>query len=82
MTKKNSLLSDVCLQTMAESLSGFSGADVESLCKEAGLAAITRAGFDVEEVTGNDFSKVLENIKSSITEEMMDKYERFERNNR
>ena len=64
---------------------GFSGADLKSLCSQAGLNAIRRLEKDLGEskkhmeaaVVLNDFSEALEMVPSSLKPELLDKYERW-----
>lgn len=73
-TRKMPLARDVDLNRLAERTEGFSGADLEALCREAALNAIRE---DREEVTNKDFEEAMRKVKPSITDEMVSRYERF-----
>jgi transitional endoplasmic reticulum ATPase len=55
---------------------GYSGADVEALCREAALNAL-RKDSEAKEVSMEDFSEAIEKIKSSITPDMETWYQSF-----
>ena len=75
-TSKTPLSPDVDLFELAEITPRFSGADLESLCKEAALNAMTEQGLDrVEAVTRTDFERVMSTFRPSISESMLKHYE-------
>ena len=76
-TKNMKLSSDIKLKSMAESTENYSGADLEAVCREAGMIAL-RNNIKAEEVTMNDFRKAFEKIKPSITESDIKKYKEIE----
>ncbi len=47
---------------------GYSGADVEALCREAAMNAL-RESIDAKEVTRKDFDKAMETVRPSINPE-------------
>ncbi|MHA1762592.1 MAG: hypothetical protein ACTSYC_02385, partial [Promethearchaeota archaeon] len=53
---------------------GFSGADIENLCREAGMNAIRRKMEDFDKVELQDFEKALSNIKSTLPKEVIERY--------
>ncbi len=57
----------------------FSGADVENLCREAGIVALTDRGMDEDLVKARDFAKARASLKPSLTKEMLSQFEEFER---
>jgi len=67
-------LKDVDLEDIAKRTKGFSGADLEALCREAGMNAI-REDMNAKFVTKKHFEKALKEIKPSITKEMNDFYQ-------
>ncbi len=67
-------LEGVSLEEIAKRTEGYSGADLEALCREAGLNALRR---DADKVTKEDFEKALQTIKPSLKEEMLAKYKKF-----
>jgi transitional endoplasmic reticulum ATPase len=75
------LSKDVVLQEIAEKARGYSGADVEALCREAAMNAL-RDSVDAKEVTRRDFDKAMETIKPSINEQMEQYYSQFSERSR
>jgi transitional endoplasmic reticulum ATPase len=75
------LSKDVDLQEIAEKAKGYSGADVEALCREAAMNAL-RESIDSKEVTRKDFEKAMETIKPSINEKMEEYYAQFSERSR
>jgi len=76
-TKNMPLAKDVDLEKLVEQTSGFVGADVEGLCREAGLLAL-RENMKCEEVKMKHFNEALKKIKPSISSEQMKKYQEIE----
>ena len=75
-TKNMPLASDVSLEALASLTKGYSGADLEAVCREAGLNALRR-DINAKEVTMQDFREALSRIGPSITPEMEKFYESF-----
>lgn len=73
LTEKMPLI-EVNINDLADSTDGYSGADLEALCREAALHAL-RKNIDTEKVTKLDFKKALEEIKPSVSEDMNKFYE-------
>ncbi len=73
-TKKMPLAKDVDLEELAAKTEGYSGADIASVCREAGMFALRR-DLNAKEVTRQDFEKALEKVPPSITPEMIQFYE-------
>jgi ATP-dependent 26S proteasome regulatory subunit len=65
------LAPDVDLASIAKSAVNFTGADLESLCREAGLSAIRMRS---ETVSRADFSEGLEHVKPGFSKEVEDWY--------
>ncbi len=85
-TRNMPLAEDVNLDELAEKTEGYSGADIEAVCREAGLTAIREAISKYSEdevkravkeirVTRDHFMKAIEKVKPSLTEEDIKKYE-------
>jgi len=68
-------LKGIELEELAKKTDGYSGADLEALCREAGLAAL-RENIKAKEVTRKHFDEALKKIKPSITEDMFARYQR------
>jgi transitional endoplasmic reticulum ATPase len=64
------------LEDLAKKTDGYTGADIENICREAGMAAIRR-GVDTKEVTKGDFEDALSTVKPSITKAYVDKIKKF-----
>jgi len=67
LTTKMPLASDVKLQEIAVSTQNYTGADLASLCREAGVNAMQS---NSEKITSSDFAKALKNVRPSITNEV------------
>jgi transitional endoplasmic reticulum ATPase len=75
-TRKMPLAEDVSLEKIASMTEGYSGADLESLCREAGMAVLRR-DRDAAYVTWADFQEALKIVKPSISPSMLKEYERI-----
>jgi SpoVK/Ycf46/Vps4 family AAA+-type ATPase/intein/homing endonuclease len=73
-TKDMPLTKDVDIKAISKETSGYSGADLESLCRESAFFAMRR-NINAKEVTKEDFAQALNSVKSSLTEEMNQFYE-------
>ena len=60
-------LKDVDLNEMVRKTDGYSGADIEGVCREAALIAL-RENLKADIVTADEFEKALKKIKPSIPE--------------
>ncbi len=75
-TRKMPLARDVDLKQLARTMIGYSGADVEAVCREAAINALRR-DIGATEVTLQDFKDAMERIKPSITPDMDNWYRGF-----
>jgi transitional endoplasmic reticulum ATPase len=75
-TKNMPLTGEVSIEALASLTKGYSGADIEAVCREAGLNAL-RKNINTKEVSMEDFREALARIGSSITPEMEKFYESF-----
>jgi transitional endoplasmic reticulum ATPase len=66
-------LKDVNLEELADRTPDFSGADIESLCKEAGLNSL-RKDPNASTVTMEEFEEALLHARPSVDKETMDFY--------
>jgi len=77
------LAEDVDLKEIAKKTEGYTGADLEVLCREAGLAAIRENirrriegnGQEDYKVYARHFEEALKKVKPSVTPEMIRFYE-------
>lgn len=67
-------LKDVNLEELADRTENFSGADIESLCKDAGLNAL-RKDPNASVVTMEEFEEALMHVRPSVDKETMEFYE-------
>jgi transitional endoplasmic reticulum ATPase len=70
------LAEDVDLELLARETVGYSGADIEALCREAAMNALRR-NIEARDVTMKDFKEAMKKIPASITPEMERWYESF-----
>lgn len=73
-TKNMPLGSDVTLLDLAYQTEGFSGADIEGLCREAAMIAL-RENIKVSKVKKEHFEKALESIRASLTDDLIKYYQ-------
>jgi len=74
---KNMPLVDVNLDEFAEKTSDYTGADIESLCRTAGMMAL-RENIEASGVTKEHFKKALSEIKPSVSKWERERYETTE----
>ncbi len=67
---------DVDLDQITSQAAGYSGADLEAICREAGLISLRR-DIETKSVTIEDFRDALERVKPSITPDMENWYQGF-----
>ncbi|MHB1709382.1 MAG: VCP-like ATPase [Thermoplasmataceae archaeon] len=72
-TKNMPLTKDVDLKKIAEKTDGYVGADLENLCREAGMMAY-RQSSEATEVTEKNFSDALKVIRPSVDEDVIKFY--------
>jgi transitional endoplasmic reticulum ATPase len=75
-TRDMPLAKDVDLSQLAITTKKYSGADIEAVCREAGLNAL-RSDMKAKEVSANDFKKAIEKIGPSIMPNMEAWYRGF-----
>lgn len=75
-TKNMPLDKDVILEELAKRIEGYSGADIEGICREAGMNAI-RENLDFTKITMENFEKALKNVRSTITKERKQAIDEF-----
>jgi len=73
-TQDMPLTDNVDLKALANRMDGYSGADIDSVVREAGLFAL-RKNEDANEVSASDFNTAMDEVAPSITPEMISWYE-------
>jgi transitional endoplasmic reticulum ATPase len=68
-TKDMPLDKGVKVEELAKKMQGYSGADIDAICREAAITAL-RKDPETTKVTLNDFEKVMSDILPSITPDM------------
>lgn len=64
-TAKMPLAQDVDLKKIAKQTDGYSGADIEGLCREAGMTAL-RENISADKVTMQNFAQAITSIRPSL----------------
>ena len=75
-TRGMPLAKDVDLKKLAEVTEGYSGADIENVCREAAMEAL-RENMRTKEVKMEHFEKVIERIKPTLNKEETEAYREF-----
>jgi transitional endoplasmic reticulum ATPase len=75
-TRSMPLAKDVDLSQLAQAAQGYSGADVESVCREAAMHAL-RNDLNAMEVAMPNFKAAMDMVSSSITQDMNVAYQNF-----
>ncbi|MFH1209526.1 MAG: CDC48 family AAA ATPase [archaeon] len=76
-TKNMPLAKEINLKTLAEKTEGYVGADLESVCREAGLLAL-RENIKAKEIKKKFFDEALKKVKPSLSPEIMEFYNKEE----
>jgi len=76
--KNMSLSDDVKLKDLAKGTVGFSGADIEALCRKAGMIAL-HENIKISKVSAKHFEEALKKINPSTTSRTKDYYEEVAR---
>jgi transitional endoplasmic reticulum ATPase len=71
---KGMSLSGVNLEDLTKRTEGYSGADIEGICREAGMIAL-RENIKAEKVTMEHFESALKRVKPSLSTEDITVYE-------
>lgn len=74
-TKNMPLAKDVNIERLAENTEGYTGADVEAICREAAMFA-AREDREVKEVKAKHFEEALNVVLPSLTKEGLARYEK------
>ncbi|MHA1468539.1 MAG: hypothetical protein ACTSP6_10755, partial [Promethearchaeota archaeon] len=76
-TKDMPLADDVSLKRIAQTTEGYSGADMENVCREAGMQAIREKLEKLENIENKHFEIALTKIKSTLPKEVVERYEQL-----
>mmetsp|Transcript_2001 Transcript_2001/g.4589 ORF Transcript_2001/g.4589 Transcript_2001/m.4589 type:complete len:86 (+) Transcript_2001:2-259(+) len=71
---------DVVWAALAKATAGFTGAELEALCREAYMNASAAAEDDRVEITQADFEEALAGMTPMLTKEDIDTYSAFRGN--
>jgi len=80
-TKSVPFAKDVSLEELGKRTLGYSGADLQALCREAGMIAL-RHNIEAKEVSLRDFEEAMEKIKPSLSPDMENAYLGFAKRSR
>jgi len=75
-TRNMPLTPDVDLDQITSKTAGYSGADIEAVCREAGLISLRR-DIETKSVTLEDFRDAMERVRPSVTPDMENWYRGF-----
>jgi len=78
-TKKMPLAKDVNVNEIAKKTIGYTGADIESLVREAAMLSL-RESKDAKQVRKKHFDDALRKISPSVTKATIDVYKKVEDN--
>ena len=78
-TEKMPLAKDVNVNDLARKTQGYTGADLESLAREAGLLAL-RESIDSKQVKKKHFEEALKKVKPSVSKPTIEVYKKIEEN--
>jgi len=67
------LAKDVALEDLAAKSIGYSGADLQAVCREAGMIAL-RNNINAKEVSIRDFNEAMDKIKPSLSPDLENAY--------
>ena len=74
ITKKMPLANNILLSDIAHKADGYSGADLESLCRETAISALNRTTKKIT-IMNRDFDSAFRNVKPSINADIVSWYE-------
>ena len=72
-TKGMPLEKDVNLEELARKTMGYSGADLQAICREAGMIAL-RHNIEAKSISLKDFEDAIEKVKPSLSADMENAY--------
>ncbi len=78
-TKKMPLAKDISISDLAKKTIGYTGADLESLAREAGMLAL-REDIEAKVVKKKHFEEALKKVKPSVNKPTIEVYKKIEEN--
>lgn len=69
---------DVDIEKLVENTEGYSGAEIEAVCKEAALKALEDS-FDIQQIEMKYFYKALDNVKPRTSPDLLQLYNDYEK---
>jgi transitional endoplasmic reticulum ATPase len=78
-TKNMPLSKDISLQVLAEKTEGFTGADIEAICREAGMLAL-RESIETKEIKKKHFDMAMKKFGPSVNQVDVQRYNEIETN--
>jgi transitional endoplasmic reticulum ATPase len=78
-TRNMPLTKEIKLDLLAEKTSGYTGADIEAVCREAGMLAL-REDIKAKQVKGKHFVAALKKFGPSVTHDTLKEYKNIEQN--
>jgi len=78
-TRNMPLTKDVDLNKLAKELEGVTGADIENMCREAGMEAI-REDLKAKDIKAKHFELARERVKLSVTKKYKEHMDKFKSN--
>ena len=78
-TRKMPLAKDVKLEELAAKTEGYSGADIEAVCREAAMQAL-RENINAKAVRKKHFEQALKKVGPSLTKDTIKEYKEIEKN--
>ncbi|MCD4759596.1 AAA family ATPase, partial [archaeon] len=76
-TTKMKIAKDLNLKDLAKKTDYYTGSDIASICREAGMIAL-RKDMEAKEVTKENFDEALKKVRASVTEKDMENYKKIE----
>ena len=76
-TKNMPLDKSVDINKLAEETDGYTGADIESLCREAAMLEL-REDIDTKKITKKHFEQAMEKVQPSVTKNDQQRYKQVE----
>jgi len=75
-TKEMPLTSNIKLEDLNDTINGFSGADIETWCREAAMIAL-RENIRARKVSLEHFKEARKDLNPTLTKEVLEWYEKF-----